>query len=208
MKGSIYLIGGGEIRDGETIEIDLELKRIAPTKSTFVFFGTAANDNINYINSIKSIFEDRFNVIAPTEKDGPEYAISAIQSASIIYLGGGTTELLLNLFDKWGLVNHLTLALDRGVHIAGMSAGAQALSSCYVHEDGGPVELRRGWGFVPVCILVHANKDSFVRAKTLWRNDKYAYSNYLAAIGEGVAWCVESSGARKIGGGKIWNLDK
>jgi len=37
MRSSIYLIGGGELRDGETYQIDEDLKSLAPKGSTFVF---------------------------------------------------------------------------------------------------------------------------------------------------------------------------
>ncbi len=205
MKGSIYLIGGGEIGKGETAKIDNELIEITPADKTLVFFGTAAGDNREYINTIESVFKSNLKVIAPTEKDGPEFALSSINSASIIYLGGGTTELLLNLFEKWRLVQPLRHALSRGAHLVGMSAGAQALSAWYVHEDENSMELRRGWGFVSSCILVHADQNSSAQAEVLWGDSQDANQNPFIAIGEGAAWRVNPSGALKIGTGKIWH---
>ncbi len=204
MIGSIYLIGGGEIRNGETLEIDNELKKIAPEKSTFVFFGTAANDNINYINTIRTTFGDWFNVVAPTEEDGLQFAVSSIQSASVIYLGGGVTQSLIDHFEKWQLIEHLIVAHNRGAHIAGMSAGALALSSWYVHEEDHVMELRRGWGLVPLCTLVHAQQDSVLTAETIWRDKKNTHPHSFVAIGEGAAWCIHPNGAKKIGSGEIW----
>ncbi len=204
MKGSIYLIGGGEIRKGETVEIDNELREIVPETSTFVFFATAAGDSSDYIHTIKSVFGDKLHVIAPTEADGPEFAISAIQSASIIYLGGGTTQLLVDLFVKWGLVQHLERARERGVHLVGMSAGALALSTWYIDENENNMELRQGWGLVPACVLVHAKQDSSTRAENIWKDSKEAYSNLFLAIGEGAAWRINTTDAQKIGNGDIW----
>lgn len=206
MIGSIYLIGGGEIRDGETYQIDENLKSLASEGSTFVFFGFAAQDSVAYSDAITSVFSDKFKVLVPTEKKGREYAINAIQSASLIYLGGGDTDRLMRLFSKWGLVDHLIKALERGVHIAGMSAGALALSSWYIHEDNDVFEIRKGWGIAPVGALVHANQDSFDKARSVWTSFYKAGTCPFVAIGEGAAWRIDSAGEQKIGNGNIWRM--
>jgi len=207
MTGSIYLIGGGEIRNGETYLIDDDIKSLAPKGSTFVFFGSAAQDSVQYSDTIKSVFGDKFKIIVPTKEKGHDYAISAINSASVIYLGGGNTDLLLGLFSEWDLVTHLIAALERGVHIAGMSAGAQALSTWYIHEEGDDIEIRKGWGITSVCTLVHANRDSFGKAKSLWANFHRDDKCPFVAIGERAAWCISESGEQKIGSGDIWGID-
>lgn len=207
MTGSIYLIGGGGIRDGETHQIDEELKSLASEGSNFVFFGFAAQDSVEYSNTITSVFGDKFTVLVPTEEKGRDYAISAIKSASVIYLGGGDTDRLIRLFSEWGLVEYLTSALDRGVHIAGMSAGALALSSWYIHEDNNVFEMRKGWGIAAVGTLVHANQDSFGKAKSLWADLHRDNECSFVAIGESAAWRISTSGEQKIGSGDIWRMD-
>lgn len=206
MEGSVYLIGGGEIGKGETLEIDKELKKRAARGGVFVFFGTAANNSPAYLNKIRQVYGDSFNVLAPTEEGGRDFAISAIESASVIYLGGGTTELLLDLFARWDLTKHLVTALDRGALVAGISAGAQALSSWYIHEEDGPMELRQGWGIVPACVLVHAKQESLLQAKSLWRNNRDICADQLVAIGDGAAWNVGPSGTESKGRGQIWTV--
>lgn len=207
MKGHVYLIGGGEIRKGETIRIDNELKKLVSTNKEFVFFGAASGDSLDYRNSMEAAFKDDFKFIAPTEKDGAEFARSVIHTASVIYLGGGDAEKLLARFEKWNLISSLRDALDRGVCLVGMSAGAQAISAWYVHEDGDLVEIRRGWGLIPVCVLVHASRSTSIRAKSIWENDSSACLLPLIAIGEGAAWCVHPSSSRKIGDGNMWRFD-
>lgn len=199
MSGSIYLIGGGEIRKGETAEIDAEIIRIASNNSTLTFFATASGDNLDYITSIRSVFESDFTVLAPTEKDGQDAARSAIIDASVIYLGGGTTDLLIELFKRWDLLEHLQNALNRGTHVVGMSAGAQALAAWYIHENDNSIELRCGWGLVPVCVFVHAHPDSVLRAKKLWEDHPEAKKQTLVAIGEGGAWRTHQSETKSIG---------
>ena len=207
MIGSIYLIGGGEIRDGETYQIDEDIKSLASEGSTFAFFGFAAQDSVAYSDTISSVFGSKFKVLVPTEKKGREYAISAINSSSVIYLGGGDTDQLMRLFSEWDLVEHLIAAFERGVHIIGMSAGAQALSSWYIHEDGSVCEVRKGWGIVSVCVQVHANPDSFDKARSAWTSFHKADTCPFVAISEGAAWRIDSVGEHKVGRGDVWRLN-
>lgn len=208
MTGSIYLIGGGELRNGETQQIDESLKSLAPKGSTFVFFGTAAQDSSEYAAAIASVFGGRFKVVVPTTKKGREYAIKAIRSALVIYLGGGDTDLLMRLFSEWDLIDHLSAARARGAHIAGISAGAQALSAWYVHEnDDGIVDVRKGWGVVPIGVQVYATQASFAQAKALWADFHGTGKHSFVAISAGAAWCIDASGEHAVGGGTLWKLD-
>lgn len=207
MKGFIYLVGGGEIRNGETREIDNEVQGLVDERSTLVFFGRASGDSANYRKAIESVFGDKLNVIAPTIDDGIAFSRSAIESASIIYLGGGDTDLLMDFFDKGGLVEDLKSALQRGVHVVGMSAGALAMAAWYVHEHNELMELRRGWGLVPACVLVHAHEESVPRAVELWRGSRDARVDPFIAIGERAGWRLDAAGGRSVGDGKIWNVD-
>jgi peptidase E len=207
MMGSIYLIGGGELRDGDTQLIDKDMLSRAPKDSTFVFFGFAAQDSTEYADTIRSVYGDKYIIVVPTEAKGRDFAVDAIKSAAIIYLGGGNTEQLIRLFAEWDLVEHLIAARERGVHIAGMSAGAQALSSWYIHEDSNVFELRKGWGVVSLAVLVHANKNSFDKARSVWANFRKDGKCSFVAIGEGAAWHINSSGGQKVGRGDIWRMD-
>jgi len=204
MSGIIYLIGGGDLREGDTHLIDEDVLSLKPEGSTFVFFGFAAQDSADYADAITAVYGDKYAVALPTVAKGREFAINAIKSADIIYLGGGDTEQLMRGFAQWGLVEYLRTAIDRGAHVAAMSAGAQALSAWYVHEDANTFELRKGWGFVPLGVLVHATPTSYDKAKLLWSGHEMASACPLVAIGEGAAWRVSGSEASKVGLGSIW----
>ena len=206
MSGFIYLIGGGEIKDGDTQLIDEDLMSKAPKGSNFVFFGFASQDSTDYADAIRSVYGKKYDIVVPTVEKDREFAVDAIKSADIIYLGGGNTDELMRIFAQWDLVKYLHSAIDRGVHIAGMSAGAQALSTKYVHEDDNSFEVREGWGFVPYSILVHANPSSFKEAKLLLPDQDKNYP--LIAIGEGAALRVNNPETTKIGFGNIWNTSE
>ena len=207
MVKNIFLIGGGEIAKGETKEIDEVIKKSANKGASFVFFGTAAADAEGYGDVINKTFGDCFNITIATEAKGREFSENAIRNAAVIYLGGGTTKLLMDNFEKWNLMPLLREAIERGAIVAGMSAGAQALATWYIHEDGESQEIRNGWDLVGSSVggLVHATKDSFNRAKNIFSNSRYANSK-LYGISEGVAlsFGANSSDFSKIGTGKIW----
>ncbi|OGI34296.1 MAG: hypothetical protein A2259_05060 [Candidatus Moranbacteria bacterium RIFOXYA2_FULL_43_15] len=207
MEKNIFIIGGGEIAKGETQEIDESIMKSAIKGSSFVFFGTAAGDAEGYGEIINKIFGDYFNVTVATEAKGQEFSENAIKNASVIYLGGGTTKFLIDHFEKWNLVPLLREAIERGVIVAGMSAGAQALVEWYIHEEDELYEIRKGWNLTAgsVGVLVHATEESFNRAKNLFSDSKYTNSK-LYGIAEGAALVFggNSSSFSKIGAGKIW----
>lgn len=204
MSGTLYLIGGGELRDGDTHLIDEDILSLKPKGSTFVFFGFAAQDSADYAEAITAVYGGKYTVVVPTVAKGREFAVDAIKSADIIYFGGGSAEKLMQVFGEWSLVEYLRAAIDRGVHVAGMSAGAQALSAWYVHEDADIFELRKGWGFAPYSILVHVNPTSYHKAKLLWSDHDTLGVYTFVAIGEGAAWRLGTSKAQKVGLGHIW----
>ena len=175
---NIFFIGGGEIG---------KIKTLAPKGSSFVFFATAADDAEGYIETIKSVYGDHFNVVAATTEKGRSFSESVIKNASVIYLGGGLTDLLMKHFEEWNLVPALNDAIDRGVVVVGMSAGAQALSHCYIHEEIDLMEVRRGWGFsdMDACILVHSTEENFKKAETVYSENKLSCGLY--GIGESAA---------------------
>jgi dipeptidase E len=206
MRGDIYLIGGGEISKGETEAIDVLIKSSARPGSSLVFFPTAAGDSQGYIDAIVAVFGDIFAVVSATKDKGREFAEKSLETASVIYLGGGETQLLLDLFEGWNLIPILRGALDRGATIVGMSAGAQALCSAYIeYGTDKSMGVRRGWGIVPFSCLVHARSEFLEEAVGLYDASNEFYDRPFVAIGEGAAWYVGGMDEeRKVGSGNIW----
>lgn len=203
---NIFLIGGGEIVKGETREIDEAIMKSANKGASFIFFGTAAGDAEGYGDIINKTFGSYFNVTIATKAKGREFSENAIKNASIIYLGGGTAKILMDHFEKWNLVSLLREAIERGVIVVGMSAGAQALAAWYIHEDGESQEIRKGWDFAgsSIGVLVHATEDSFNQAKNLFFNSEHTDSKlYGIAEGTALVFSINSTDFVKIGVGKI-----
>lgn len=205
MSGHILLIGGGEISKGETKIIDDKLKSLAPAGSKLLFFPTAAGDSEGYIQTIEQVFGDVFRVVPVTEAQGRDYAIEELRTARAVYLGGGRTELLLDLFEKWKLKDDLKQLLDRGGVIAGMSAGAQALSTAYIDFDATvSMETKTGWGFAKVYCLVHAEEKQIGRAFDTYKNSGRQTELPFVGMSERAAWHIHDRGTGKIGDGTIW----
>jgi dipeptidase E len=208
MKTKIYLIGGGEIRKGETKLIDEDIMSQFPKGSNFVFIGFAAMDSPGYADTISSVYGIKCNVIVPTVAKGREFAIESIKSADVIYLGGGDTQELMRVFVEWDLIEYVQIAAEQGKCIVGMSAGALILSEWYIHEDENVFELRKGLGMIPMGIMVHANETTYNKAKLLWLNSKASDTYPFVAVGECAASFVDGSKTTKIGSGNIWTIAK
>ncbi len=205
MSGHILLIGGGEISKGETKIIDDKLKSLVPPASKFLFFPTAAGDSEGYIQTIERVFGDTFEVVSVTEAQGREYAIKQLQTAQAVYLGGGRTELLLDLFEKWDLTASLKELLNRGGVVAGISAGAQALSAAYADfDEKGSMETKTGWNFSEVYCIVHAKEEQIVKAFDVYQKSGKRADIPFIAIGERAAWHIYDGGTEKIGEGAAW----
>lgn len=205
MPGHILLIGGGEISKGETKIIDDKLKSLVPPASKLLFFPTAAGDSEGYIQTIEQVFGDTFEVVSVTEAQGREYAVKQFQTAQAVYLGGGRTELLLTLFEKWELTASLKELLNRGGVVAGISAGAQALSAAYTDfDEKGSMETKTGWNFSKVYCLVHAKEEQIARVFDVYQKSGRQVDISFIGIGERAAWYVHDGGAEKIGEGPVW----
>lgn len=205
MSGHLLLIGGGEISKGETKIIDDKLKSLVPPASKLLFFPTAAGDSEGYIQTIAQVFGDTLEVVSVTEAQGREYAVKQLQTAQAVYLGGGRTELLLDLFEKWELTTSLKELLNRGGVVAGISAGAQALSAAYTDFDATALmQTKHGWNFSEVYCIVHAEDGQIGKAFDTYKKSGMRSEISFVGIGERAAWHIYDGGTEKIGEGAVW----
>ena len=130
----IVAIGGGEIgRPGtkiETLEIDEEILRLSGKKNPkLLFIPTASGDSAGYIDVVETYFGIKLGCTVDTlllwGTDLSEREIEKkIESADIIYVGGGNTLSMIRLWKKLGVDTLLQNAAERGVVLSGVSAGA------------------------------------------------------------------------------------
>ncbi len=130
----IVAIGGGEIgRPGYPIEttlIDREIIKLSAKKTPkFLFIPTASSDAETYCDAVKKYFGYKLKCLVdvlylvkerPTRKE----IKNKILSSDIIYVGGGNTLKLMNIWRRFGIDKILKEAHNKGIVLCGLSAGA------------------------------------------------------------------------------------
>lgn len=138
VKGKIVAIGGGEIgrpheKGGfypvETIPIDKEIILQSGKKNPkLLFIPTASSDSKGYYEVVKKHFSklgckvDALYLISG--ENSKKQIQNKILSSDIIYVGGGNTLKMMNLWRKLGVDKLLKTAHKKGIVLSGVSAGA------------------------------------------------------------------------------------
>ena len=108
----IIAIGGGELRERTTLKIDeyiakLAKERAGENRPNALFIPTASHDYMPYYNTFHKVYTGVFNI-----------------KTDVIYVGGGDTVFMIEHWKQSGLLPLIKDAYERGVIIAGLSAGA------------------------------------------------------------------------------------
>ncbi len=129
----IVAIGGGEIgRPGypiQTLPIDKVVVALSgKPKPHLLFLPTASNDDPAYNDVIENYYANHFGCTVDTLRLSDKSSCSEMEqkvaSADIIYVGGGNTLRMMNLWRKTGLDKVLKQAGMKNKVLAGISAGA------------------------------------------------------------------------------------
>ena len=204
---TIYAIGGGEIKNKETIELDAFLvdkaKEHAGSKRPYaLFIPTASHDFMPYYNSFHKIYTGLFNVktdVALTvyHDYGLEKIKNKFKKADIVYVGGGNTLFMIDSWKKTGILDLVTEAYNREVIICGLSAGAICwFEDIYTdsldseNKKNVPYSMAKGLGWVKGVVSPHYDE----RAEDF---DQIVLNNYDEAIG------IENNSMIEIIDGKI-----
>ena len=174
MKRTLICIGGGEIRSKETLKIDEQIaimakERAGEKRAVSVFVGTASHDSLPYFNSFRKTYTSHFDIKADlallTKKDIPMDKIKGkLENADLIYIGGGNTLFMLDVWRKTGFLDMLLDAYNRGVIIAGLSAGAICwFEQMYTDSvEGSLYQIEQGLGILKGIMSPHYdNREEF-----------------------------------------------
>ena len=127
------LIGGGENgREGTTYEtenIDKEIVEITNKKKpNFLFLAHGNSYEESYYSVMRNIYENKFDcmcdMLTKEEVFFPSIANEKLKRADIIYVGGGNTLKMINIWKKSGFNNILMKYIDEDKVFCGISAGA------------------------------------------------------------------------------------
>ncbi|TKD72440.1 peptidase E [Pseudalkalibacillus hwajinpoensis] len=127
MKQIIAMGGGGFSMEADHPVLDeYILKQSKKSCPKICFIPTASGDAEGYIARFYAFFEKQqcipthLSLFKPPVRDFEAFLLNQ----DIIYVGGGNTKNLLVLWREWGLDVALKKAWEKGVILAGISAGA------------------------------------------------------------------------------------
>ena len=150
MDKYLIAIGGGEIKNKTTLKIDEYIANLAKLhagekRANALFFGTASHDSMPYFNSFRKTYTSVFDIKAEVgllvygEMDMQKIKDN-IAAADCIYVGGGDTVFMLDLWKQKGVDKLLIDAYNDGKIICGLSAGV----ICWFTDMYTDYEIMRG----------------------------------------------------------------
>lgn len=227
MDKYLIAIGGGEIKNKTTLKIDDYIANLAKLhagekRANALFFGTASHDSMPYFNSFRKTYTSVFDIKAEVgllvygEMDMQKIK-DKIDAADCIYVGGGDTVFMLDLWKKKGVDKLLINAYNQGKIICGLSAGAICwFSDMYTDYEimrgqSASYSLHKGLGLINGLITPHFDEriedftETFVKSEF---ESAYAIENDAAIVFKnGTAERALSSGGKayilKKNNGKI-----
>lgn len=141
---TIIAIGGGHIGEpildekqsiigfhpAETTSIDIEIIKLSGKKNPKVLFiPTASQDSAFYCKNIEQHYGNVLGcdvsvLLLAHNPPSKEHIQRKIQTADIIYVGGGNSDFMLKTWEKLGVDSLLEQAYNTGTILCGLSAGA------------------------------------------------------------------------------------
>ena len=187
----IIAIGGGELRERTTLIIDeyianLAKERAGDKRANALFIPTASHDFMPYYNTFHKVYTGFFDIktdVALTvfKEVDLERMRAKFEKADVVYVGGGDTVFMIESWKQSGLLDLIKDAYERGVIIAGLSAGAICwFSDIYTDslktDDGVKYAMFKGLGWIDGVVSPHYNQrvDDF---------DKIVAENFSSAYG-------------------------
>lgn len=160
MAGTIVLIGGGEIVNRGSAEIDRYLLGLAGKRPTVAFISAAFNDTDyvrSFMNYCRSIGGGEILPIL-LSKESQQSIKKKIQQAQVIYFGSGDAKSLISSIKQKGLLIDLNNALKDGKVIAGISGGAVSVCKDSIirkAEKKPKAAVSLGMGLTNVCVDIN-----------------------------------------------------
>jgi dipeptidase E len=167
--GTIVAIGGGDLENLGTLEIDRYIVEFAKKQCPkALFIPTASDDDQEYIDAFNNVYGEKLECITDTllltNNSLSEQEIKhKLLSTDIVYVGGGDPRKMLNIWRKYKVDQYLKQAYEKGTILSGLSAGAM----CWFNygcgkngrkSDGSPnLEWTEGLGFINASHCPHYN---------------------------------------------------
>ena len=195
----IIAIGGGEVSQNQTYEIDKFIVESSKKENpNFLFIPTASKDAEAYIEVINNLYENlgctTDTLYLSNVEVNKEEVNQKIENADIIYVGGGNTSYMMEVWREYSVDKALIRAYISGKVLSGLSAG----SICWFiagHSDSEFIEgverpkhkWVKGLGIIPYLHCPHydeperADFDEFFAGQVA---DAIAIENQVAIVWE------------------------
>ena len=151
----IVAIGGGEIRELETVAIDKRIVELTgKTRPKALFIPTASIDASGYIDTFEKVYGEHLGCLPRTLtliQNPPtfEEMSALVLDSDLVYVGGGNTYKMMKLWRRLGLDAVLAEAASRGTVLSGLSAGAICWFK-YGHSDSRSFSSNADWDYIRV----------------------------------------------------------
>ena len=170
----VITIGGGEISQLETLELDYFIcSQTDKREPKALFIPTASGDAEGYCKTFQHVYGKQLGckvdfLLATKSNFSQQDAIQKILSADLVYVGGGNTQRMLKIWRDYGIDLALRQAGQNGTVLSGLSAGAICWyeaglsdSDRFSAVEGSSWSLKRleGLGFLPGVFCPHLDKE-------------------------------------------------
>ena len=165
MSGTVLALGGGgfTMGRGDPVLDELVLELAGGPAPRILFLPTAGGDAAAQIAAFYGAFSDRPcrpRVLSLFRLHGTSASVrELVLEQDVIYVGGGSMRNLLAIWRAHGLDEILRAAWERGIVLAGLSAGAMCWFEGGITMSGGPPEVIDGLGFLPGSLSVHLTSE-------------------------------------------------
>ncbi len=202
MKRQIIAMGGGGFSmEPDNLALDdYILKQASRPRPRVCFLATASGDAESYDLKFYAAFArldcrpSTLSLFRPHTADLKSFLLEQ----DVIYVGGGNTKSMLALWREWGLDAILRQALENGIILAGISAGAicwfeQGVTDSYP----GQMSVMPCLGFLPGSCCPHYDGESERRP---------AYHRFLAAGQIMPGYAVDDGAALHFVDDQLWKV--
>jgi len=193
----IVTIGGGEIKDLETLKIDKEIIKLSGKKRPKVLFvPTARSDEEGYWEVFQKVYGKKLGCkIDVLYLIGGNLTKKQIRDkilfSDVIYVGGGNTLKMMKVWRRLEVDKILRIACNKGIVLSGLSAGSICWFK-YGHSDSMKFYNPKKWDYIRVRGLgfinaIHCPHYNVGRRKKDFRRMMRKYPNTGIALDENCA---------------------
>jgi len=178
MSRNILAISGSGFSYGTPSFIDEYILKqksgIAPLKVCFI--PTATKDSQRYIDKFYDAFANHHATHITIGEMEAKNVRDTVLAQDILYVGGGDTKFMLSVWRETGFIELLKEAYEKGIILAGISAGAMCwFEVCF--DEGEEFE---GVGLLPGTFCPHYNEEKVKEDFEHWLNSTSVEISYTA----------------------------